>query len=365
MMAEIPKTMKAAVLVDWNDMQIKEVPVPEIGPKEVLCRVMACGICGTDKLIMSGAFKDRGWPRALPYIQGHEWAGEIVKVGAEVDPEDFKIGDRVVGESHTYCGKCPRCLEGNYHICIKSDKPGAFEKGFYLYGHDAQGTFAEFAKREVQLLYKIPDGVSWDEAAIGNQAAVALHIVERGKMPSAAKVAIIGPGHLGLLTMQFAKAMGAVQTIMVGRHDKKLAMAQKIGASHIIDNRKLDPVAEMKRLTGGEGPDVVFECAGTPEAVDMALKGVRKGGNVVIAGMGGGETVAVDPNLIVLKELNIYGSHARVNSQIQSLEMIAAGMIDAKSVISGIYPLEKFNEGMAFFKDRESGAARVIIHPNE
>ena len=357
------KTMKAAVLRDWNDIRIEEVPIPEIGPNEVLCRVKACGICGTDKLISAGAYKDKGWPRELPFIQGHEWAGEIVAVGENVDPEDFKVGDRVVGESHVYCGKCPRCLEGKYHICIKADAPDAFEKGFYLYGHDAQGTFAEYAKREVQLLYKIPEGVSWDEAAIGNQAAVALHVVERAQMPSAAKVAIIGPGHLGLLSLQFAKALGAIKTILVGRNEKRLELGRKLGADEIVDTRQEDPVKKIKELTDGLGADVVIECAGTPEAIEMALLAVRKGGRVVIAGMTGGKKVQIDADLIVLKELDVVGSHARVNTQAQALEMIAKGLIDAKSVITHTFPLEKFNEAMATFKDKNSGALRVIIHP--
>ncbi|MFZ7104251.1 MAG: zinc-dependent alcohol dehydrogenase [Peptococcaceae bacterium] len=357
------KMMKAAVLRNWNDMRIEDVPIPEISSNEVLCRVKACGICGTDKLIMAGIYADKGWPRQLPYIQGHEWAGEIVAVGEHVDPEDFKIGDRVVGESHVYCGKCPRCLEGRYHLCIKADAPDAFAKGYYLYGHDAQGTFAEYAKREVQLLYKIPDGVSWDEAAIGNQAAVALHIVERAQMPSAAKVAIIGPGHLGLLSLQFAKALGAAKTILVGRNEKRLELGRKLGADEIVDTRKADAIPKIKELTDGLGVDVVLECAGTPEAVEMALGAARKGGRVVLAGMTGGEKAAIDPDLIVLKELDIVGSHARVNTQTQALEMIAKGQIDAQSVATHKFPLEKFNEAMETFKDKDSGALRVIIHP--
>ncbi|KKM10671.1 hypothetical protein SY88_12420 [Clostridiales bacterium PH28_bin88] len=359
----MPKTMRAAVTVAWNEVRVMEVPVPALRPGEVLCRVRACGICGTDLKIMAGVFADsKKWPRELPFIQGHEWSGEVVALGPGVTQEDIKIGDRVVGESHMFCGTCRMCQEGNYHMCDRAGGEKAYEKGFYLYGHDAPGAFAEYVARPLSLLYRVPESLSWEEAAIGNQAAVALHLADRGDIKAGYKVVVLGPGHLGLLSLQIAKAMGATTVIVTGRDDQRLALARELGADYTVDIREDAPERRILELTGG-GADVVLECAGTPEAVCTALEVARKGGKVVLGGLTGGKQVAIDPDKLVLKELDVRGSHARVNSQTRALEMIAKGLINARKLVSFTFPLEEINKAYNTFKDRNNRAIRVIVQP--
>ncbi|HEX9761495.1 MAG TPA: alcohol dehydrogenase catalytic domain-containing protein, partial [Acidimicrobiia bacterium] len=201
-------TMRAAVLKGWNDLAVEEVEVPKPEPGEVLLRVRACGLCGTDLKMVHGAFAERGWPPSLPFIMGHEWSGEVVALGEGLDDQDLVPGDKVVAENHVGCAKCQMCRSGRYNLCVK-----AGTAGYRLYGHTAPGALAEYAVRPAQMLHKLPDSVSPIEGALVNQGSLTVHALRRVGFQPGSSVVVFGPGLLGLLTCAVASASGAAQII--------------------------------------------------------------------------------------------------------------------------------------------------------
>jgi len=187
-MRDIPSTMRAAVTRDWNEICIEDVAVPSLEPGEVLVRVGACGICGTDLKIVAGVYKG-SWPPSLPFIQGHEWAGTVAALGEGVT--GLQVGDHVAAENHKGCGVCANCRRGRYNLCEVARSKG---KAYKLYGHSAQGAFAEYAARPATLLHKLPDVVSFEEGTIVNQGALGLHAIRRCRIEPGDSVAVIGPG---------------------------------------------------------------------------------------------------------------------------------------------------------------------------
>src|SRR3990172_5280391 len=299
-MKDRPTTMRAAVTRDWNDIRIEEVPVPVLEQGEVLVRVGACGICGTDLKIVAGVYEG-SWPPALPFIQGHEWAGTVAALGEGVT--GLQVGDRVAAENHKGCGACANCRRGRYNLCEVARSKG---KAYKLYGHSAQGAFAEYAARPAGLLHKLPDAVSFEEGTIVNQGALGLHAIRRCRIEPGDTVAVIGPGLVGLITVQLAKAVGATRVIVAGR-GPRLELAKELGADGVVDVSKVDTVEGVRELTHGRGTDCAFECAGSPSAVAAALNCVRRSGRVGLVGLTGHQEVELDTDRLVLGEVEGYG----------------------------------------------------------
>lgn len=354
--APLPRRMRAAVLHAWNDLRVEEVEVPAVGPGEVLCRVRACGICGTDLKLAEGAFAGV-WPPALPFIPGHEWAGEVAAVGQGVT--GLAVGDRIAAENHSGCGHCPMCRSGRYNLCEAAARPGAHHR---LYGHTAPGAFAEYAARPALLLHQMPPGLGFEEGVIANQAATALNAARRSRIEPGNTVAVLGPGLMGLLALQIAAAMGAYQVIVLGTgRSGRLALAAELGASAVIDVTRENPAQRVRELTAGRGVDVAVECAGTPEAVRTALQLVRRGGRVGLTGLTGRKEVRLVTDRLVLDELDIFGVRSAPNLYADALRLIASGRVDARRLVTHRFPLEDIAKGYDLFRQRESGAIRVVI----
>ena len=353
-MTDIPTTMRAAVTRDWNDIRIEEVPVPELEAGDVLVRVGACGICGTDLKIVSGVYKGT-WPPALPFIQGHEWGGTVAALGAGV--AGLQVGDRVAAENHKGCGACAMCRKGRYNLCEVARTKG---KAYKLYGHSAQGAFADYAARPAGLLHKIPDTVSFEESVIVNQGALGLHAIRRCRIEPGDTVAVIGPGLVGLITLQLAKAVGAIRVIVVGR-GARLDLARELGADEVVDYSVTDPVEAIRALTGGHGVDCAFECAGTPAAMSAAVNCVRRGGRVSLIGLTGNKPVELNLDRLVLDEIDVFGVRSSPNAYPELIALIAAGKVNVRRLVSRVYPLQRINEAFEAFRKREGGAIRMVI----
>jgi L-iditol 2-dehydrogenase len=353
-MSDIPANMRAAVTRDWNEIQVEEVPVPEMEPGEVLVRVGACGICGTDLKIVSGVYKG-SWPPSLPFIQGHEWAGTVAALGNGVT--GLQVGDRVAAENHKGCGTCANCRRGRYNLCEVARAKG---KAYKLYGHSAQGAFAEYAARPAGLLHKLPGTVSFEEGTIVNQGALGLHAIRRCRIEPGDTVAVIGPGLVGLITVQLAKAVGATRVIIVGR-GPRLKLARELGADDVVDISKTDTVESIRSLTNGRGADCAFECAGAPEAVVAAINSVKRGGRVALVGLTGNKEVAFNTDRIALDEVDLFGVRSSPNAYPALINLIAAGKVNVKKLISRVYPLEQINVAFKAFRKREDGAIRMVI----
>ena len=353
---EIPPRMRAPVLHGWNDMRVEEVPTPTFAEDEVLLRARANGLCGTDLHIIDGTFAGR-WPPGFPFIIGHEWAGEVVAVGAAV--QTLRVGDRVVGENHKACRICRMCREGRYNLCEAAGHP---ERGHRHYGHRDQGALAEYAARPAALLYKIPDTVTFEEASIVNQAAIAFHACRRGRVQPGDTVAVLGPGLLGLLSLQIALAMGAGRVIVTGTgRGNRLALAKELGAAETIDVTREDAVKRIREITDGRGVDAAIECAGTAEALRTGLGCVRRGGAVALTGLMGKKEVSIMTDPMVLDEVDPLGVRSGPNSFRPVIALIAAGRINLKPLVAHTFPLEKIHAALEDFKAGRTGAVRAII----
>ena len=288
-------TMKAAVFEAVKVVKVKEVPIPEIGDDDVLIKVKLTGICGTDWSIYNG------WYSAdkLPMIPGHEFSGVIAKVGKNV--KAWKEGERVTADINMYCGNCYYCSQGNYLMCDQ----------FTQLGIHTDGTFAEYVKAPAKLLHHLPDNLSFEAGAFIEPVSCCIHAAKAVNARVGGSMAIIGCG-LGVLHARMAVLRACAPVIVIGDNKKRLSIAKDMGADYTIDIHEVaDPVAEVKKLTGGRGADYVIEAVGSVKTYEQAFAMVRKGGTLSAFGITGEDDVMqIRPFEFVLGEKKITGSCA-------------------------------------------------------
>lgn len=352
----LPTEMDAVVLNGPNDFEVKKIPVPKIGPYEVLMRVRSTAICGTDTHIIEGQTKGK-WPKSYPFTQGHEWAGEIVELGPYTEGLGWKVGDRAAGTSHAGCGFCRMCTTGRYNLC---ENYGKEEIGHRQYGHYSQGSFAEYMAVNVKSIHKMPDTMTYDQGAMVDSSSIALHSVKRAQIFPGDTVAIFGPGALGIFSIQCAHALGAAKVIVIGAGER-LEKAAKYNAIP-VDYTKEDVVKKVRELTGGRGVDAAVDCAATAQTVVQAVEVLRKGGRVAFTGIPF-EPVQLPMQKIVLDEIDLAGVRANRGTCEEIIPLIAAGKIDVDSVITHHFPLTEFPRAYEVFSKRIDGALKVILHP--
>jgi L-iditol 2-dehydrogenase len=348
--------MQALVLTAPHAFEISDVPKPEPKANEVLCRVRAIAICGTDAEIIEGTFKGR-WPRAYPFIPGHEWSGDVVAAGSIAQEFGFTVGTRVAGTSHSGCGYCRMCTTGRYNLCFNY---GREDLGHRQYGHYTQGAYAEYVVHTIKSVFKIPDDMPFDTAALCDTASIALHSVKRPGIQPGDVVASIGSGGMGLLVAMCAKALGAARVIVVGG-GKRLERAASLGFE-TLDYHSGDPVEALRHLTAGRGVDVAIDSAGTKDSVRQSILSVRKGGRVAFTGIPK-EPTQVDFQKVVLEELDLYGVRANRNTMEEVIPLMHDGRIPAGALITHHFKLADFKEALRTFNERIDGAMKVIVEP--
>ena len=320
------KTMRAVVLESVKTVKVKEVPVPEIGEGEVLIKVKNTGICGTDWSIYNG------WYSAdkLPMIPGHEFSGVIAKVGK--DGNGLREGDRVTADINMSCGHCYYCIRGQQLLC----------NNFTQLGIHTDGTYAEYVKAQASLVHHLPDNVSFEEGAFIEPLSCCIHAAKAMNARIGGSVAVVGCG-LGVLHARMAVLRACAPVIILGDNTKRLALAKEMGADYTIDVREVDdPVAEVKKLTGGRGVDYAIEAVGTTKTYEQAFAMLRKGGVLSAFGITGEQdTMQVRPFEFVLGEKKITGSCAGIGDDWpDAITLIANGRIDPKPLFSMKVPLE-------------------------
>ncbi len=352
----IPATMQALVVLEPNRTEIREVPVPVPGLNEVLARVHAVSICGTDAHLVRGDYPGF-WPPAFPFIPGHEWAGEIVALGPGAARYGWKIGDRVAGTSHDACGVCQKCVEGQYNLCENYGKDGLHRQ----YGHNSQGADATYVTHGVKCIFPLPDSLSYELGALIDPASIALHVANRGGVTPGDTVVIIGGGAIGLLSGDAALIRGAARVIVIERNPLRLAKAAELGFE-TIDASVGDPVPVVRERTGGLGADVVLECAGVPVAVQWAVGMLRRGGRCAAVGI---PTVGVEIAMprIVLDELELVGCRASAGEMRRVMPLVEQGRMRVREILTHRFPLVAYDEAMATLNDRESGAIKIVLAP--
>jgi L-iditol 2-dehydrogenase len=343
--------LKALVLKEYHRFVLDEVPVPPIAADEVLVRVKACGICGSDVHGMDGSTGRR----RPPVIMGHEAAGTIAETGPAVS--GWKPGDRVTFDSTISCGACRHCRRGEINLC---DNRRVLGVSCAEYRRD--GAFAEFVAVPARTLYRLPDSLPFEEAALVESLSIAVHAAGRFPLSLGDTALVVGTGTIGLLAIQALKARGCSLVAAADVAPERLAEARRLGADAGIDTRTADAAVEMKRLTDGRGADVAVEAVGLPATVRMAVESVRKGGAIALVGNFSPE-VALPLQSVVTREITLYGSCASNGEYPACLDLMAGRRIDVRSLISAVAPLA---EGPSWFKrlyDREPGLLKVILAP--
>lgn len=351
----IPSSMEALVVLQPSRFEIREVPVPVPGPNEVLARVRAVSICGTDAHLIRGDYPGF-WPPSFPFIPGHEWAGEIAALGPGAERYGWRVGDRVAGTSHDACGVCQKCVEGRYNLCENYGRPGLHRQ----YGHNTQGADATYVVHGVKSVFRLPDGLGFDEGAVIDPASIALHVANRGGILPGDTVAVLGAGAIGLLGADAALVRGAGRVVVVGR-GRRLARAAELGFE-TVDTNAGDPVAEVRARTGGLGVDVALECAGVPETTVWALAMLRRGGRCAMVGIPT-ESVALALQRLVLDELELVGSRASAGEMRRVMPLVEQGRVRVREVMTHRFALADYAEALATFHDPASGAIKIIVAP--
>ena len=347
--------MKALVVSAPNTFTIEDVPNPVVGRDEVLARVRAVAICGTDAHLLAGHYPGF-WPPGYPFTPGHEWAGELVEIGEGAAALGWSVGDRVCGTSHDACGFCQKCVEGRYNLCENYGNMDVHRQ----YGHNYQGSLAEYVVHGVKSIFPMPEGMEFATGAVVDPASIALHTANRGGVRPGDAVVVFGPGPVGLLAADAARVRGAARVVVVGR-GQRLGQAAEMG-NETIDYTEADPVAAIRDATGGLGADVILDCAGVPDTFRWSIPALRKGGRVAAVGIPV-EDVALDFQELVLYEKEFVGVRATAGEMRHVLPLVADGRIRARDLITHRFPLDDFQDALTTFNERKDGAMKVIIEP--
>jgi L-iditol 2-dehydrogenase len=353
----IPETMKAAVLYGFNDVRLDERPVPSPGVDEALIKIEACSVCAGDIKIIT-----KGMPKQPPFgefIIGHEYAGTVVEVGESAD--EFKIGDRVTVEVHKGCGRCKNCIVGKYTACLNY---GNSAKGHRANGFTTNGGFAEYAVNHVNTICHLPDSISFEEGTLITTAGTSLYAIDMagGYIPGDT-VAVLGPGSIGLMAVQCAKAIGAGKVILTGTRDDRLELGRKFGADEVINIKKEDAVAKARELTNGIGADLVLVTSGNESSLGMALEICRKGGNITLLAHFD-EPVRVNIGIAVRDGINLYTVRGEGRMSVhRALTLMEQGLITGKELITHSFPLTEINSALSTFVERRENALKVVVYP--
>lgn len=348
--------MRAVVIVAPDQVEIQDVEIPEIGPDEVLIQVKACAVCGSDPMLVHGTYPIARYP----LIPGHEVGGVVMGMGSEVI--NFREGDRVTLESHRGCGKCVNCMRGLYTNCLNY---GNLEAGHKQIGFTVDGGFAEYLAVSERCVHALPPNVEFHEAPVAQAVAVALYGLRQagGFFPSETTV-ILGPGLLGLVTVQLARASSSGPVFLAGTNAQRLALGGQMGAVETFHVREVDLVSAVMERTGGLGADLVIEASGAAESVSQAVDMCRPGGRIVLFGVAK-EPATVSSTKIALGNLRIYGSRGEgMWAMKDALGIMAQGRIESDRLVTHRFPLEQFMKALETMEKRIDGAIRVVVEPD-
>jgi L-iditol 2-dehydrogenase len=341
--------MKSLLLKEYLQLELADFPQPEPGPGEVLIRVAACGICGSDVHGYDGT----SGRRIPPIVMGHEAAGVVAATGAGV--ARFKPGDRVTFDSTVYCGECAFCKRGEVNLCDRREVIGV-SCGDYR----RHGAFAEYIAIPERILYQLPEAMSFPEAAMLEAVSVALHAVHVTGDLKGQTVLVIGAGMIGLLTMQAARAAGAARVMIADIDATRLNLACSLGNDGALNLSGAELTQEILQQTGGVGADVVLEAVGRNETIAAAIDSVRKGGTVTLIG---NITPKVELPLqkVVSRQIRLQGSAASAGEYPEAIDLVASGKIKVKPLITAVAPLEDGPEWFKRLYAHEPNLMKIVL----
>jgi L-iditol 2-dehydrogenase len=343
--------MNALLLSEYKHLAIATLPVPKPGPLDVLVQVAACGICGSDVHGYDGA----SGRRIPPLVMGHEASGIVAALGSEVT--GFNVADRVTFDSTVSCGVCGFCREGEINLCDNRQVIGVSCEDY-----SRAGAFAEYVTVPARIVYKLPEGLSFAEAAMLEAVSVALHAVAVSNLEGGETALVIGAGMIGLLTLQAARVAGCSRVFIADIDATRLKLATQLGVDETIQASGAELTREILRLTEGRGVDVVLEAVGRNETIATAIDCVRKGGTVTLIG-----NITPQVNLplqkVVSRQIRLQGSCASSGEYPEAMELMAAGKIRVRPLITAIAPL---SDGPSWFDRLHSGEPnlmKIVLDP--
>jgi L-iditol 2-dehydrogenase len=341
--------MLQAKMVGPGNIVFEDVPIPRVSAEEVLVKVRRIGVCGSDIHVFHG----RHPYTSYPVIQGHELSGEAAAVGGNV--ADFVVGDRVTLQPQVTCGRCYACLGGNYHIC----------DDLKVMGFQTDGGAREFFAVDANKLLKLPEGMSLDEGAMIEPAAVAVHALRRAGDISGKKILILGAGPIGNLTAQVAKGKGASRVMVTDLSGFRLEAARKCGVDCCVNAGTSDLEEKLISCFGPERADLILECVGTNETIEQAIHVARKGTDIIVVGVFGAK-VAVDMGLVQDRELRLIGTLMYQRPDfIEAIGLAKDGKIDLKALITNRYDFRKYTDAYLDIDKMRDKVMKVMIHVNE
>jgi len=343
--------MKALLLSEYRQLAITELPQPSVGPGDVLVKVAACGICGSDVHGYDGS----SGRRIPPLVMGHEAAGEVVEIGTRVT--QFEVGDRVTFDSTVYCGACIFCQRGEVNLC-----DSRMVLGVSCGDYRRHGAFAEYVVVPERIVYQLPDDLPFEHAALVEAVSVAVHAARRSQVKRGDAALVVGSGMIGLLVIQVLKHAGCSPIFAADRDAERLEFAKQLGADETFDVTSCDLPREIRERTGSVGVDVAFEVVGMTASVTAAIESVRKGGAVTLVGNLAPQ-VEVPLQSIVTREVSLFGTCASSGEYPECLQLMASGAVDVSTLISAAVPLEAGPQWFERLYNREPGLMKVVLKP--
>ncbi len=341
--------MRAVIITKPGEIQVGNVSDPTPGPDELILRVGACGICGTDLHIAEGSFP----PTPYPIVPGHEFAGEVVALGTNVrqrsaNDTPFTVGSRVAVDPSLFCGHCVFCQDGHGNLCLN----------WNAIGDTVSGAFAEYVAVPVANAYLLPDHVSFREAALIEPVSCAVHGIHRLAPRLGESMLIVGAGTMGLLLLQLALRGGAARVAMTDLNAQRLRVAEELGAYRTA--RSVDELLAVEPL----GFDCVIDATGVAPAIEAALQAVKRGGKFMIFGVASQEArVAISPFRVYNDEITIVGSMAVLHSYQQAVSLVSGGAINTNVMLTEAFPLEAFSHALDLV--RQGKGIKTQILPGE
>jgi len=343
--------MKALLLTGYMNLQVTELAVPEIGAADVLVRVRACGICGSDVHGLDG----RTGRRIPPLVMGHEAAGTIEAIGRDVP--GWRVGDRVTFDSTISCGQCYYCRRGEINLCDRREVLGV-SCGDYR----RNGAFAEYVAVPARILYRLPGWLPFDHAAMIEAVSVAVHAVALTPHTAGDTAVVMGCGMIGQLAIQAARAAGFTSVIAVDIDDARLELARRAGADAALDPKICDVAAEVRARTEGRGADAVLEAVGATEPIQAAIRCARKGGTVTLIG-NTSPTIDLPLQEVVTRQIRLQGSCASAGEYPKCIELLTSGEIRVSDLITARATLEEAAGWFDRLYRREPNLMKVIVEP--
>ena len=344
--------MNALVMEEYKQFRFAEVDAPEPRPGEVLIRVRACAVCGSDVHGIDGSTGRR----RPPIVMGHEASGEIAALGEGV--EGWSVGDRVTFDSTVYCNTCDACRAGKVNLCANRRVLGVSCEDYRR-----DGAFAQYIAVPAYILYRLPDSVTYQQAAMVEPLSIACHAARQAPVPQGGTVAVVGVGTIGLLLLQVLKDMGAGRVIAVDIDEGHLDKAVSLGADERVNSSSPDAAERIRALTkDGAGVDAAYDCTGIEATVNLCLQTARLDAAVVLVG-NLQKAISFPLQWVVTRQQKLFGSCASAGEYPMCLDMIERGAVNVDALVTRAVPLAEGGEWILRLYNREKGLYKIVLLP--